>query len=111
MKPDYATIGIVVGALIILLQLTSLIINIWYRLRRNPTIDQTLQNYVRREEFSEHCKDNTDLMGQIFNLLRDQQTATTDSIKSLSKDLSEWQRGIAYQIGSLDGRVDKVERK
>ena len=111
MKPDYATMGMVLGAFIILLQAALLIITIWDRLRRKPSIDQTLLDYVRREEFTEHCKHNDDITKQLFTLLREQATAATEKVTDLHKDLSLWQRGIAYQIGSLDGRVDKIERK
>lgn len=111
MKPDYATMGMVLGAIIILLQAALLVISIWDRLRRKPSIDTTLLDYVRRQEFTAHCQHNEDVVKQLFGLLREQAAAMAQGVTDLHRDLAEWQRGIAYQIGSLDGRVDKIERK
>jgi hypothetical protein len=111
MKPDYATMGMVLGAIIVLLQAALLVISIWDRLRRKPSIDQTLLDYVRRKEFTDHCRHNEDVTKELFTLLRDQTASMANNVTNMRKDLAEWQRAIAYQIGNLDGRVDKIERK
>ena len=93
-----------------MMSLALVVINIWDRLRRKPSIDQTLLYYLRREEYTEHCKQNDAVTKELFTLLREQSASMGTSVTNLHKDLGEWQRGIAYQIGCLDGRVDKIER-
>ena len=39
------------GGVYLLSQTAYVLVGIWARFRRSPPIDQTLQNYVRRDEF------------------------------------------------------------
>ncbi len=111
MRPDYVTLGAVMVAIYFLLQVASLVVSIWQRTRRSPSVDVSLQEYVRRREFEEHCKRNEDVTGQLFDLLREQQREMVHGVEGMRKDLAEWQKVISYQLGALDGRVHTVERK
>ncbi len=111
MKPDYATVGMVLASIFVLLQAALVVLSIWEKLKRKPSIDQTLLYYVRREEYAEHVKRNDDITKELFTLLRNETANMASSMTDLKRDLGEWQRGMAYQIGSMDGRMDKIERK
>jgi len=111
MTPDYATIGIALAAIFFLLQVTSLIITIWQRLRRSPPIDQTLQDYIKRPEFDAHCLQNDRVQGQLFDLQRQATQHVGNEIKEFSTNLSNWQRSVSHQIGNIEGRVSHMEKK
>ncbi len=111
MRPDYATIGIVLASIFFLLQVVAIIITIWHKLRRQPTIDQTLKDYVLKADFDIHCKRNDDIEKELFAL---QRKATEDigrEIKNMSSSLTQWQLGVSHQMGRLDGRVDSMENR
>lgn len=100
---DYYSIGLVLVSLVAILEFVNLATSIWSRVRRRPSIDATLQDYVRREEFERlraECRDND---RQIFDILRALQSQTADSIRGLSESLAGWQRGIERQIGRIEG--------
>ena len=111
MRPDYATIGIVLASLFFILQVASLIITIWQRLRRQPPIDQTLRDYVLKREFEKHVESNERVQTQLFDLQRAQTQHVGDEIKGLRESLSTWQNGVAPQIGNMEGRIASMERK
>lgn len=111
MRPDYSTIGIVLAAIFFLLQVALIIITIWQRLRRQPPIDQTLQNYLLKSDFEKHCDWDRQVTGQLFDLLRDQTRHVGNEIKELSESLSTWQNGVSQQIGNMEGRIAAMERK
>ena len=111
MRPDYATIGIVLASLFFILQVASLIITIWQRLRRQPPIDQTLRDYVLKEEFQKHCESNERVQTELFNLQRAQTQHVGDEIKGLRESLGSWQNGVSQQIGNMEGRIAAMERK
>lgn len=107
MKADYASIGMVVGALVIILQLANLAVGIWYRLRRKPPLDQELRQYVLKEDYNQFCQDTDRKLSNIYNLIRNQQSALSASVGELRRDLNEWQLGISKQIGNLEGMIRK----
>lgn len=111
MTPDYATIGIALAAIFFLLQVASLIITIWQRLRRQPSIDTTLRDYTLKADFDRHCENNDMVIGQLFDLQRQQTENVSKEIKELSTHLSAWQNGVSHQIGRLDGRISSMENK
>lgn len=111
MRPDYATIGIVLASLFFILQVASLIITIWQRLRRQPPIDQTLRDYVLKREFEKHVESNERVQTQLFDLQRAQTQHVGDEIKGLRESLSTWQNGVSQQIGNMEGRIASIERK
>ena len=111
MSPDYTTIGVVLASMFFLLQVMSLIITIWQRLRRQPPIDQTLRDYVLKREFEKHCESNERVLTELFNLQRDQTRHVGDEIKGLRESLSTWQNGVSQQIGNMEGRIAAMERK
>ena len=106
---DYYSVGMVLVSLIAIFQLASLAVNIWSRLRRKPSIDITLQDYVRRDELDKLREDIVKLREetrdndrQIFELLRHQQAELSDSIGNLTLSFCEWQRGIERQLGRIE---------
>lgn len=110
MGRDYYAVGMVLVALLAILNLANLALGIWAKTRRKPPIDVTLQDYARREEIEkvreeigrlrEETRDND---RQIFDLLRQQQARNMEAIGRLSDQLSAWQRGIERQIGRIEG--------
>ena len=109
MRPEYAQIGLVLASVFFLLQVVSIIITIWQRLRRNPPIDQTLADYVKRREFELHCTQNDGVQKQLFELQRTQTKDVGDEIRGFKDSLSAWQGGISHQIGRIDGRLSSME--
>ena len=91
MTPDYATVGMVIGALIIILQAASLVVGIWSRLRRQPPIDRELANFVKRDEFSKLAEQMREDVGKLSELIRNN-----------TRELGEWRCGIERQIGRLE---------
>lgn len=111
MRPDYATIGIVLASIFFLLQVALIIITIWQRLRRQPPIDQTLRDYVLKREFEKHVESNERVQTQLFDLQRAQTQHVGGEIKGLRESLSNWQNGVCQQIGNMEGRIASMERK
>ena len=111
MRPDYATIGIVLASIFFLLQVSSLIITIWQRLSRKPPIDQTLQNYLLKSDFDRHVESNERVLTELFNLQRESTKHVGDEIKGLRESLYTWQNGVSQQIGNMEGRIASMERK
>ena len=110
MEPITNSTVLTFGGVILLLQIFNLAVNIYAKLRRSPPIDQTLQDYVRleefvnlREEMDKLRKETRENDRQIFELLRQQQTRNMESITRLSEQLSSWQRGMERQIGRIEG--------
>jgi hypothetical protein len=111
MRPDYTTIGIVLAAIFFLLQVALIIITIWQRLRRQPSIDQTLLKYVLKDEFDKHVLKNDAIEDKLFDLQRKATEDIGKEIKSMSSSLTQWQLGVSHQMGRLDGRVDSMEQR
>jgi len=111
MSPDYAAIGLTMASIFFILQVVSITLTIWYKLRRNPPIDQTLKDYTLKEDFDKHCESNDKVFTQLFNLQRKTTEDVSDDIKDLSKNLSSWQLGMAHQVGRLDGRISSMEKQ
>ena len=105
MKPEYAQIGMVLACIFFLLQVAGIIITIWQRLRRNPPIDQTLAQYVRRIEFDRHCDRDDAVQKEIFALQRKITEDVGREIKDFSTNLGNWQNGVAQQIGRIEGQI------
>lgn len=110
MNQDYYSIGMVLVSLIAIMNLANLAISIWSRTRRRPSIDVSLQEYVKRTEFESLRNTLNDTNRQIFDLLRKQQDDTSDKISQLMQNLAEWQRGMERQIGRIEGGQAKGNR-
>lgn len=111
MRPDYATIGIVLASLFFILQVASLIITIWQRLRRQPPIDQTLSHYLLKSDFDRHVESNERIQTELFNLQRESTKHVGEEIKGMRESLYTWQNGVSQQIGNMEGRIAAMERK
>ena len=109
MRPDYASIGLVLACIFFLLQVASLIITIWQRLRRQPPIDQTLREYTLKKDFDRHCENNDKVIGQLFDLQRTTTENIGNEIKDMNTNLSTWQHGVSHQIGKLEGQISSME--
>lgn len=109
MKPEYAQVGMVLACIFFLLQVASLIITIYHRMRRSPPIDQTLADYVKRREFELHCTQNDEVQKLLFDLQRKATEDVGKEIKDFSTNLSAWQNGISHQVGRIDGRLSSME--
>ncbi|MGI5868652.1 MAG: hypothetical protein ACOX9C_04300 [Kiritimatiellia bacterium] len=111
MRPDYANIGIALASIFFLLQVLSLILSIWQRLSRHPPIDQTLQHYVRRDEFEKFRDANDRVHSELFDLQRKSTDKVADEIKGLRESLSQWQLSTAKLLGNIEGRTRALELK
>lgn len=85
------------GGVILLLQIFNLAVNIYAKLRRSPPIDQTLRDYVRRDEFDKLRDELRRADAKLFDLARE----NTDRVSSL-------QAGIATQLGRLESSVAAI---
>lgn len=95
------------GSILILMQIVGLAVNIWHRMRRSPPIDQTLQGYVRKEEFDRlrdefdrKCDELRRTDGKIFDLLRDK--ADQDAA---------WKNGMSMQMGRFDSTLTEILKR
>ncbi len=104
---NYYHIGLVLVSLLTILQVGNLVISIWSKVRRRPSIDATLQGYVSREEFEKLREYADDIHRQLFDLLREQQASNLQAIKELTRSITEWQNGIERQLGRIEGKVSK----
>lgn len=82
------------GGVYLLSQTAYVLVGIWARFRRSPPIDQTLQNYVRRDEFDKLRDELRRTDAKLFDLVR----AVTDRAAS-------FQQGIAMQLGRIDSAL------
>ena len=89
------------GGILLLLQIANFCVNIYAKLRRRPPIDQTLQDYVRREEFDrlrDALEKRTDELRRTDGKLFDELRAVTDKVAT-------FQQGIAMQLGRIDNAL------
>ena len=98
---------VTVGGLYIVVSFVNLALSIWSKLRRNPPIDQTLQGYVRKEEFDRlrdefdrKCDELRRTDGKIFDLLRDK--ADQDAA---------WKNGMSMQMGRFDSTLTEILKR
>ena len=115
-KPEWAALVVLVGAGFLISVIGSLV-SIYKGLRREPPIDKTLLDYVRKDELNQVIGQvNAGLvsveertrseivefkgryeknMGEVFNTLR----STTQAFESGFRDLS-------HAIGKLEGKIE-----
>lgn len=66
-----------------------------------------------REELKSNCKTNHEHVDKIhsdlFSLIRKTQNEIVTKLDSLSKDFTEWQRGIERQMGKIEGKMGDKE--
>lgn len=116
---DPLQVGYTVLSLLAILQLANIIFNIWSRMRRNPPIDQSLQDYARRTELCDYAR-RTELdairrdtqrhekiLSEVFSDIKNNARETNARLNSLANALSEWQNGIERQIGKLENHLTK----
>lgn len=102
---DPVILAAVIVAIVVLLQAVQTILNIVDKFKRKPSIDQTLQNYVRRDEF-EKLRESVDKnYDKLYDLARKQTEDTNKKLDALHTSLSSWQRGIERQIGIIEGKT------
>lgn len=89
---DSSTV-VTLGGILLVFQIVGIAVSIWSRLRRQPPIDRTLQDYVTRKEFEAFRAENNRTNGKIFDLIRDQGVRVDDQL-----------RGISMQLGRLEAR-------
>lgn len=97
MEPLTASTVLTFGGVILLLQIANMAVNIFAKLRRSPPIDQTLRDYVRRDEFDKLRDELRRTDAKLFDLARE----NTDRIASL-------QASIATQLGRLESSVSTL---
>lgn len=93
MDPLSASTVLTFGGILLLLQIANFCVSIFAKLRRQPPIDRTLQDYVTRKEFEAFRAENNRTNGKIFDLIRDQGVRVDDQL-----------RGISMQLGRLEAR-------
>lgn len=97
MDPLTASTVLTFGGVILLLQIANMAVNIFAKLRRSPPIDQTLRDYVRRDEFDKLRDELRRADAKLFDLARE----NTDRVSAL-------QAGIATQLGRLESSVAAI---
>ena len=85
------------GGVYLLSQTAYVLVGIWARFRRSPPIDQTLRDYVSRDEFDKLRDELRRTDAKLFDLARE----NTDRIASL-------QASIATQLGRLESSVSTL---
>lgn len=86
------------GSILILMQIVGLAVNIWHRMRRSPPIDQTLRDYVQRDEFERERSERLKTEARLFDLLRE-----------VTERNANWQAGISAQLGRLESAVESLK--
>lgn len=107
MEPLTTSTVLTFGGIILLLQVANMAVNIFAKLRRSPPIDQTLQNYVRRDEFDrlraeldKRCEELRKTDGKLF-----------DQLREVTERNASWQNGMSMQIGRLDSSVNEILKR
>lgn len=102
MEPLTASTVLTFGGVILLLQVANMAVNIFAKLRRSPPIDQTLRDYVRRDEFDKLRDELRRADAKLFDLARE----NTDRIAAIQTSDATWKSGISTQLGRLESSVD-----
>jgi hypothetical protein len=89
---------VTVGGLFIVASFVNLALSIWSKLRRSPPIDQTLRDYVRRDEFERERAERLKTEARLFDLLRE-----------VTERNANWQAGISAQLGRLESAVESLK--
>lgn len=89
---------VTVGGIYILASFVGMAVNVWAKLRRQPPIDQTLRDYVRRDEFERERAERLKTEARLFDLLRE-----------VTERNANWQAGISAQLGRLESAVESLK--
>ena len=100
MEPLASNTVLTIGGIILLLQIANMAVNIFAKLRRSPPIDQTLRDYVRREEFEKRCDELRRADAKLFDLVRE-----------ISERNATWQGHISTQLGRLETAVEDLKNR
>lgn len=107
MEPITSGTVLTFGGIILLLQVFNLVVNIYAKLRRNPPIDQTLRDYVRRDEFDrlrveleKRCEELRKTDGKLF-----------DQLREMTERNATWQGHISTQLGRLETSVEDLKNR
>ncbi len=99
------------GGILILLQICSLAINIWTKIRRNPPIDQTLSAFVRKTDFERETDALRENDREIYNLIRKMSDDHNAEINRRDAELKAWQIGLERQLGRIESAITKRNSK
>ena len=99
------------GSILILLQSGSLAINIWSKVRRSPPIEQTLSEYVRKDDFERE----TDVLRgndrELYDLLRNQTSNCHAVVTRRDNDFKTWQLGLERQLGRIEEAIHTISKQ
>lgn len=98
MEPLTASTVLTFGGIILLLQVANMAVNIFAKLRRSPPIDQTLRDYVSRDEFD-----------KLRDELRRADAKLFDLVREITQRNATWQTGISAQLGRLEAAVESMK--
>lgn len=98
MEPLTQSTVLTIGGLLLILQIVNIAVNIFAKLRRSPPIDQTLRDYVRRDEFD-----------KLRDELRSTDAKLFDLVREMSDRNASWQSAISAQLGRLESAVAAVK--
>ncbi len=99
--------AIVLGGLAFLLGIANQAVSLWKSFRRTPSLDQELNKYATKAEVLDLRREVTDITRQLFDRQREDTSKIMDEIKSLTSQLSDWQRGLERQVGRIEGNCQK----
>lgn len=98
MEPIASSTVITFGGVILLLQIANMAVNIFAKLRRSPPIDQTLRDYVRKDEFD-----------KLRDELRRADAKLFDLVREITARNATWTAGISAQLGRLEAAVESMK--
>lgn len=96
------------GGILILLQISSLAINIWSKIRRSPPIDQTLSSYVRKVDFDRETDALRANDREIYNLIRKLTDDHNNSNARRDAELKAWQIALERQLGRIESAIEGI---
>lgn len=107
LESGWAATGMVIAALFLLAKLAQVIVDLVYRFRRRPPIDQELINYVRHPEL---LSAKAELRAEIKRLEENTRTTFTEAfnaIRASNKSMERTFSDVQKCLGRVEGMLDR----
>ena len=114
--PEYVHTGILVVTLCTLLGGAYCVVSIWDKVRRKPTIEQTLlSDYISREEYKHSIGEIRDDIARIESDLKTQRSYTAkitreifDELRKINASLNKELQGMNRSLGEIEGKLESI---
>ena len=113
--PEYVHTGILVVTLCTLLGGAYCVVSIWDKVRRKPTIEQTLSGFISREEYRQNISEIRDDIARIENDLKTQRSYTAkttreifDELRKINASLNKELQGMNRSLGEIEGKLESI---